>query len=254
MSAAPTAGWPLALALVVLVALAVAAARAGALPIRRDLVTAATRAVVQLAVVSLAITAVLGSVWWSAAFALLMFAVATVTSARRVGALRDVAWVSAALAAGVLPVLAILFVSGTVPLNGPSLVPTAGIVIGGAMTAHTLAGRRAFDELRHGVGMYEAALALGMSRRDAVLEVVRPSAAEALTPVLDQTRTVGLVTLPGAYIGVLLGGGSPQEAGAAQIMVLVGLLAAETITVVVAVQLFALGRVVPAGLRARLPG
>jgi len=43
------------------------------------------------------------------------------------------------------------------------------------------------------------------------------------------------------------------EAGAAQIMVLVGLLAAETITVMVAVQLLALGRVVPPGLRARLP-
>jgi putative ABC transport system permease protein len=253
MSAAPAAGWPLAVALVLLVLLALAAAWLGALPVRRDVVTAATRAVVQLAVVSLAIAGVLGSVWWSAAFALLMFAVATFTSARRVDAVRDVAWVSAAIGAGVLPALAVLFVSGTIPLNGPSLVPTAGIVIGGAMTAHTLAGRRAFDELRHGTGMYEAALALGMSRRDAVLEVVRPSAAEALTPVLDQTRTVGLVTLPGAYIGVLLGGGSPLEAGAAQIMVLVGLLAAETVTVVVAVQLVALGRVAPPGLRARLP-
>jgi putative ABC transport system permease protein len=253
MSAAPTAGWPLAIALVALVLLAVTAAWLGALPIRRDVVTATARAVAQLAVVSLAITAVLGSVWWSAAFALLMFAVATFTSARRVAALHDVAWVAAAIGAGVLPVLAVLFVSGTIPLNGPSLVPTAGIVIGGAMTAHTLTGRRAFDELRNGVGMYEAALALGMSRRDAVLEVVRPSASEALTPVLDQTRTVGLVTLPGAYIGVLLGGGTPVEAGAAQIMVLVGLLAAETITVVVAVQLLALGRVAPPGLRARLP-
>jgi hypothetical protein len=36
-------------------------------------------------------------------------------------------------------------------------------------------------------------------------------------------------------------------------MVLVGLLAAETITVVVLVQLVALGRVAPAALRARLP-
>jgi putative ABC transport system permease protein len=196
---------------------------------------------------------VLDSVWWSAAFALLMFAVATFTTARRVGAVPDIAWLALGLAAGVAPVLGLLFVSGTIPLNGPSLVPTAGIVIGGAMTANTLAGRRAFDELRHGVGAYEAALALGMRRRDAVLEVIRPTASEALTPVLDQTRTVGLVTLPGAYVGVLLGGGTPLEAGAAQIMVLVGLLAAETITVAVLVQLVALGRVAPAALRARLP-
>jgi putative ABC transport system permease protein len=252
MSAAPTAGWPLAIALVLLVLIAVGAATAGGMRIRRDIVTASVRAVAQLAVVSLAIAAVLGSVWWSAAFALLMFAIATFTTARRVGAVPDIAWLALGLAAGVAPVLGLLFVSGTIPLNGPSLVPTAGIVIGGAMTANTLAGRRAFDELRHGVGAYEAALALGMRRREAVLEVIRPSASEALTPVLDQTRTVGLVTLPGAYVGVLLGGGTPLEAGAAQIMVLVGLLAAETITVVVLVELVALGRVAPAALRARL--
>jgi putative ABC transport system permease protein len=252
MSAAPSAGWPLAIALLLLVLLALAAATAGGLPVRRELVTASLRAAVQLAVVSLAIAAVLGSVWWSAAFALLMFVVATYTTARRLGALADVAWISAGLAAGVLPVLTLLFVSGTIPLNGPSLVPTAGIVIGGAMTANTLAGRRAFADLRRGLGSYEAALALGMPRRDAVLEVIDPEAREALTPVLDQTRTVGLVTLPGAYVGVLLGGGTPVQAGAAQIMVLVGLLAAETITVVVLIQLVALGRVAPAALRARM--
>ena len=30
------------------------------------------------------------------------------------------------------------------------------------------------------------------------------AAGQALIPALDQTRTVGLVTLPGAYVGVLL--------------------------------------------------
>jgi putative ABC transport system permease protein len=252
MSATPGLGWSLAIALLVLVLIGVGAATAGGLPIRRDIVTASVRAMVQLTLVSLAIAAVLGSVWWSAGFALLMFVVASATSARRVDAVHDVAWLSVGLAGGVLPVLALLFVSGTIPLNGPSLVPTAGIVIGGAMTANTLAGRRAFDDLRHGWGSFEAALALGLSRRDAILEVISPSSKEALTPVLDQTRTVGLVTLPGAYVGVLLGGGSPLEAGAAQIMVLVGLLAAETVTVVLLVQLVALGRVVPRSLRARL--
>ena len=252
MSAGPSVGWPLAVALVLLVLAGVGAATAGGLPVRRDIVTASLRAMVQLAVVSLAIAAVLGSVWLSAVFALLMFAVAAFTSARRVDVVHDIAWLSVGLAAGVLPVLALLFGSGAIPLNGPSLVPTAGIVIGGAMTANTLAGRRAFDDLRHGIGSYEAALALGLTRRDAVLEVVCPSSKEALTPVLDQTRTVGLVTLPGAYVGVLLGGGSPLEAGAAQMMVLVGLLAADTITVVVLVQLISLGWVTPRPLRTQM--
>ena len=37
--------------------------------------------------------------------------------------------------------------------------------------------------------------------------IVTETLHEAIIPALDQTRTVGLVTLPGAYIGVLLGGG-----------------------------------------------
>jgi hypothetical protein len=69
---------------------------------------------------------------------------------------------------------------------------------------------------------------------------------------LDQTRTVGLVTLPGAFVGVLLGGGTPIQAGAAQVLVLVGLLAAETVTVVVADQLMKTSRLLPPDLRSRL--
>ncbi len=87
----------------------------------------------------------------------------------------------------------------------------------------------------------EAALALGFLRRDAVLLIARPVGATALIPPLDQTRTVGLVTLPGAFVGVLLGGGGPLEAGAAQLLVLVGLLAAEVLAIWTVTELIARG-------------
>ncbi len=106
------------------------------------------------------------------------------------------------------------------------------------MSATSLAGRRALDTLATRRGEYEAALSLGLAERDAALLLIRTSAAEALVPpAIDQTRTVGLVTLPGAFVGVLLGGGSPVAAGATQLLVLVGLLAAETISSVVTVEL-----------------
>jgi putative ABC transport system permease protein len=75
--------------------------------------------------------------------------------------------------------------------------------------------------------------------------VLRPAAATALVPPLDQTRTVGLVTLPGAFVGVLLGGGSPLEAGAAQLLVLVGLLGTQVVAVWTVVELVARGRLLP---------
>jgi putative ABC transport system permease protein len=128
----------------------------------------------------------------------------------------------------------------------------AGIIIGGAMTAHSLLARRVFAALRDEHGSYEAALSLGLTRPMAITEVVERRLPEALVPGLDQTRTVGLVTLPGAFVGVLLGGGSPIQAGTAQIVVLVGLLAAQTITVVTAHQLIRTARLLPKDLTERL--
>jgi len=143
--------------------------------------------------------------------------------------------------AGATPAVALVLASGAVPLRGEAVIPIAGILIGGAMTATSLAGRRLRDELSRRRGEVEAALALGFPQRDAVLLIVRPAAATALVPPLDQTRTVGLVTLPGAFVGVLLGGGSPLQAGAAQLLVLVGLLATEVLAVWVVTELIARG-------------
>ena len=74
-----------------------------------------------------------------------------------------------------------------------------------------------------------------------------------MLPAIDQTRTVGLVTLPGAFVGVLLGGGSSADAAASQILVLVGLLAAETSVVVITHRLIGEGRIMPDDVRESLP-
>jgi uncharacterized protein (TIGR00245 family) len=241
----------LAVVLVLLTALAAAAGRLSGLGQERPVVVAALRAAVQLAAVSAVLLVVVRSLELSAAFVLLMVTVAAVTAAGRVtglplrapGTARRVATAAVAVAGGAVPVVALVLVSGTVPMRGEAVIPVAGILVGGAMTATSLAGRRLREELTTRRGEVEAALALGLLPRDAVLEVARPSAATALVPPLDQTRTVGLVTLPGAYVGVLLGGGSPMAAGAAQLLVLVGLLAAEVASIWIVTELVARGRV-----------
>lgn len=243
----------LAVLVVLLTLAAVAAVGAAGLPLRRDVAVAALRAAAQLAAVSTVIVLVLRSFAWTALFLTAMFAVAAVTAAQRTGAVGG--WRSTAppLAAGTLPVVAAVSASGVVPWSPASLLPVTGIILGGSMVATTLAVRRMTDELRSRVGEYEAALALGLLPREAVLEVARPAAGLALVPGLDQTRTVGLVTLPGAFVGVLLGGGSAAEAGAAQLLVLVGLLAAQSLAVLTSVELVARGRLTTAELAARLP-
>jgi UDP-glucose/iron transport system permease protein len=70
-----------------------------------------------------------------------------------------------------------------------------------------------------------------------VADVARQAAKEALIPAIDQTRTTCLVTLPGAFIGALLGGASPANAARFQLIVLIALIAAEAIVAVLLVHL-----------------
>ncbi|MEO3811597.1 ABC transporter permease [Sphaerisporangium sp. B11E5] len=227
--------------LVLLAVLGAAVGGLGRLGHARAMVTACLRAAAQLAAVSAVIAWVVGLPPAVGGFILLMAAVAAYTAGRRITAGPAVWWAAAPIAAGTVPVLALLTLSGVTATAGLVIIPVAGILLGGCMTATALAGRRAVDELTHRRGEVEAALALGFTGRAAAMEICRPAAAQALVPALDQTRTVGLVTLPGAYVGMLLGGAGPAEAGIVQLVVLVALLAAEAVATVVTVELVARG-------------
>ncbi|MCP2340231.1 ABC transporter permease [Actinomadura rupiterrae] len=250
MTGTPSVGPLLGLVLAAFAVLAVVLVRFGGLGLSRDMATAALRAVVQLSAVSLLIAGVLRSGALTGCFIAAMLTVAAFTAARRVvgrtvrtlrASVRAAGWTALAIGAGAVPALVLMLATRLVPLRPVAVLPIAGILIGGAMTATALTGRRALDDLRLRRGEYEGGLALGLPERDAALEVCRPAAALALVPAIDQTRTVGLVTLPGAFVGVLLGGASPVQAGAAQLLVLIALLAVEAASALLMLELVAAG-------------
>jgi putative ABC transport system permease protein len=250
-------GGLLRLALVVVVCAGSAAAinHWGHLGHGRDDLLAALRACLQLFVVGMLISAVLGSWWLTLGFIILMLSVASLTAGKRLtpkGArpgqsARNTRWwfAAAPVVLGAVPVAGGLILSGLIPRQTIAVVPIVGILIGGAMTATTLAGKRALDALHTRHGEYEAALSIGLLPRDSAMLIARDDASLALVPGLDQTRTVGLVTLPGAFVGMLLGGASPLQAAAVQLVVLVALLLVQSIAVLVTVELVARGSFTP---------
>ena len=205
----------------------------------REVAVAAVRATLQLGVVGLLIAAVLRSWPLTLLFVAVMLSVASFTAGRRLAPTGRGWWAAAPIWGGVLPVAAMLLASGLIPLRPIAVVPVLGILIGGGMTATTLAGRRSLNALRQRHGEYEAALSVGLLDRDAAMLVARPDASLALLPGLDQTRTVGLVTLPGAFVGMLLGGATPVQAAAVQLLVLVALMLVQAVAVVTTVELVA---------------
>ena len=94
------------------------------------------------------------------------------------------------------------------------MIAVGGIIVGNSMTAATLAGRNFLRGARARSSEVEAWLSLGATPRQAHEEIGREAARESLLPTLDQTKSTGLVTLPGAFVGALFGGASPFVGGA----------------------------------------
>ena len=237
----------LGIGLVLLAGIALAVLTAARVGSRRAVLTASLRAVVQLTVVALALRGVFAAPALVALVLAVMFGVATWTAARRLRGLPGAGRaVVLAVAAGSAVAVGIICGLPVLDRSVRTLVAVSGIVVGGTMTATVLAGRRLGDGLRARRDEVEAWLALGAPPRRAVADVARHAAAEALIPALDQTRTVGLVTLPGAFVGALLGGASAVDAARFQIVVLVGLLCAESIAAVTLTRLLGAPRTLPA--------
>jgi putative ABC transport system permease protein len=240
-------GVRLAIGLVVLAGIAVAVLTVARVGQRRAVLVASVRAVLQLGLVALALRGVFAKPQFVVLAVAVMFTVASWTATRRLRGF-DRPGRAVVLAVGAGAAVSIGLICG-VPILDRSvrtLVAVSGIVIGGTMTAATLTGRRLLDGLRRRREEVEGWLALGATPRRAVADIARDAASEALVPALDQTKNVGLVTLPGAFVGALLGGASAIDAARFQVIVLVGLLCAESITAVVLAWLLGAPRTLPA--------
>ncbi len=187
-------------------------------------VWAMVRAVVQLSLIALLLRGILAAPWTVVAFLALMLATASWTAAGRLRELphgRRIAIVGVLTGASLA--LVAIFALRLVELEVRYVVAVAGIIIGNSMTAATLSGRNFLRASRERRGEVEAFFALGASPQLAHEDIGRQAVREALLPNLDQTKSTGLVTLPGAFVGALFGGASPVEAAQFQLVVLVGI-------------------------------
>src|SRR6266511_1303446 len=156
-----------------------------------------------------------------------------------VGWWRRPAAVAIAVTSGAAVTGTVVFASGALPFGVRNVVALGGITLGGAMTASTLAGRRFLAELHGRRPEVEGKLALGVTMRQATAELMAVAIGEALVPALDQTRTTELVTFPRAFVDALFGSASPLATARFQLVVLVGLLAAQSVAAVVLLRLLA---------------
>jgi putative ABC transport system permease protein len=233
-------GWSGLAVSLVLVAVAVALSLWRRLGLERSIVWASARALVQLLAVGVALDLVLDpgrTLAWSWLWVAAMLAIAAAVVRWRA---RDVPGIFplalAAFGAAALVSLGVLFGLGVFELDGRTLIPLAGLMLGNSMAATILVSRRVLEELRDKRTEVEARLALGQTSTEAARPYLRAALRTALIPQIETTKAVGLVVLPGAMTGLILAGAEPLDAVRVQAAVMYLVLGAvATTTAVVAI-------------------
>lgn len=232
--------WRSGLAVVVLLAITLLTARWAGVRMKADTLVAVSRAIVQLVLVALVIAWVFRHPEGAVVYLGIMLVAATATSVRRIGCAATLApAIGVSIALGALAASGAVLGSGALEWRAQTILPFSAQIIGGSMTAASLAGARLRDEVEREWDQVEAWLSIGATPRQAVADLGRVAVGRALFPAIDQTRSAGLVTLPGAFVGLLLGGATPAQAAELQVLVLVGLLAAQTISSALTVRVLA---------------
>ncbi len=217
-----------------LVLVAVAISWWAGLGLGRDLITASVRALVQLALLGLILAAMIApgqplALSWLWVAVMILFAGWTVH--RRIP---HVPWLwllsMGAFATSAVVTLGVLFGAGVFPVEGRTIVPLAGLMIGNSMTATVLVTRRIMAEFKDKRLEIEARLALGQPSSQAAGPYLREALRTALVPQIETTKAVGIVFLPGMMVGLLLAGVTPVGAVQAQVVIMYLVLGSVAVT------------------------
>lgn len=224
----------------VLVAVAIAISIWERVDLERDIAIAVVRSFVQLSAVGLVINFIFDQdqlVFVVALLAAMVFfgALTARHRARSVPGAFGPLLIALALAGTTTLVLVVAL--GVFEPKPRFLVPVGGMVIGNAMTAAAVSLNRLGDEMRSEAPRIEATLALGATSTQAALPIVRRSLRSGMIPLVDSTKTTGLIFFPGTMVGMLLAGADPIDAVRLQLVLLWALLGSVAVAAVVATSL-----------------
>lgn len=199
------------------------------LRLERQLAIASARMVIQLLLVGYLLTllfAIVSPIWTGvAALAMVLFAGREIV-ARQHRRLRG-PWgygLGAGcmlVAAGAVTALALLTQLRPDPWYHPRYaLPLLGMILGNTMTGISLGLDVLTTSLVRERGAVEARLALGATRREALMPVTRDALRNGFMPIINSMAAIGLVSLPGMMTGQILAGVEPIEAVRYQLLIM----------------------------------
>jgi putative ABC transport system permease protein len=224
----------------VLVAVAAAVSLWRRVELEADLGVAVLRSFLQLTAVGYVINAIFDSdsIWLVVLLLAVMVAFGTATASRRARSVpHALIPIALALTCAAVVTLGLVLLLGVFKPEPRFMVPVGGMVIGNSMTAAAVALNRLADEIQGDAGRIEATLALGATARQAATGLVTRSLRSGMIPLIDSTKTTGVVFFPGTMVGMLIAGAEPFAAVRLQLILLWTLLGAVSMAALIAVSL-----------------
>jgi putative ABC transport system permease protein len=220
------AWWKLGLAGLLMLALA-GTGYLARLGITRNLLIAALRTVIQLALIGLVLEALFASsgFQWIALMALVMLLVAGREVVARQGR-RLQGWWAFGIGTGSMfvssfsvTVLALSVVIGPDPWYTPQYaIPLLGMMLGNTMTGVSLALDRLNESVWRQRAVIENRLMLGQTWKQALEDIRRDAMRSGMMPSINAMAAAGIVSLPGMMTGQILAGSPPAVAVKYQIL------------------------------------
>ncbi|GEM_PF-323153 len=216
---------PVLLAVAAMVVVATLVLRGIGTGMKREPIVTIIRAAIQLGILALILRVVFSSMWLVVGWLLVMLTVAIITSTRRIGWSKEILLTAAAaITLSSVLTIGLVVASGAIQSGTQYVLAFGGIVIGNMMSITSLTARRLREHYRDSRDEIAGWLALGAPPRKAAARFRGLSVHHAIFPTVDSTKTTGLVTLPGAFVGAIFGGSDPVEAGLFQLIVLSGIM------------------------------
>ena len=223
-----------------LIAVAIAVSFWRRAELEQDIAVATVRSFVQLTAIGYVIQAIFDtdSLWLVAALLAGMVGFGAWTARGRAkGVPGATGPIALALAVAAAVTLGLVLALGVFKPEPRYLVPVGGMVIGNSMTAVAVALNRLADEMHDGRRQVEAMLALGATSSQASRAIVARSLRSGMIPLVDSTKTTGIVFFPGTMVGMLLAGAEPVDAVRLQVVLLWVLLGAVALAGLIAVSM-----------------
>jgi len=198
------------------------------LEISSSLITAAVRCVIQLSIMALVLESIFKakSPYGVAGLALLLNLLGTLEIVvnkckRRHKYIFFSSFIAMLCATAPVSIIGTRFGMSIIPFWRPEqFVPVVGMLSGNSISAIVVSIDYVLKEFVENRDKIEVYLAFGASRLEACRPIAKQALRLALTPMISQMSVIGMISIPGAMTGSILGGASVTQAARLQMVLM----------------------------------